>query len=348
MDRELSAREDGDLSGTLPDPATLALAREPHIPVSVLTGFLGSGKTTLIRSLLSQPAFAGTAVVVNEFGEIGLDHLLVEAAVAEDTILLEGGCLCCATRGDLVRALRSLLDRRQRAELPPYRRVVVETSGLADPAPILQTLMSDPLRLSRYRLASLTATLDAVLGVETLARFDEARRQAALADRIVLTKADLADESQKAATLAAVHQFSTAPIVLASDVVTSEAGAGLLFSATAGVDFGKRHEHHTHGAYASVARSIDRPLAWPRVEAWLAATLERCGSHLLRLKAVLAIETERAPVALHAVQHVIHRPERLAAWPAGLTQGRIVLIAEGLSPPVLDSMLDALTASVPA
>jgi G3E family GTPase len=344
MDRELRVRKDSDLSARLPDPATLALAREPLIPVGVLTGFLGSGKTTLIRSLLRQPAFEGTAVVVNEFGEIGLDHLLVEAAVSEDTVLLEGGCLCCATRGDLVRALRSLLDRRQRAELPPYRRVIVETSGLADPAPILQTLMSDPLRLSRYRLASLTATLDAVLGAETLARYGEARRQAALADRVVLTKADLADESQKAAAVTAVRQFSAAPIVLASDIVTSEAGAGLFSSASSGVGFGQFHEHHTHGAYASVARSLDRPLAWPRVEAWLAATVERCGSRLLRFKAVLAIESEQAPVALHAVQHVIHRPERLAAWPAGLAQGRIVLIAEGLSPAALDSMLDELTA----
>jgi G3E family GTPase len=335
MDRELNA--------TLPDPATLALVREPVIPVSVLTGFLGSGKTTLIRSLLSQPAFAGTAVVVNEFGEIGLDHLLVEAAVKEDTILLEGGCLCCATRGDLVRALRSLLDRRQRAELPPYRRVIVETSGLVDPAPILQTLMSDPLRLSRYRLASLTTTLDAVLGAETLARFDEARRQAALADRIVLTKADLADEAQRSAALAAVRQFSAAPIVLASDMVSSGAGE-LFWSTSTSVGSGERHEHHSHGVYASASRSLDRPLAWPRVEAWLDAIVERCGSRLLRLKAVLAIEDEQAPVALHAVQHVIHRPERLAAWPAGLAQGRIVLIAEGLSSAELDLMLDELTA----
>jgi len=344
MDRELRAQKGGDPSARLPDPATLVLAREPLIPVGVLTGFLGSGKTTLIRSLLRQPAFAGTAVVVNEFGEIGLDHLLVEAALGEDTILLEGGCLCCATRGDLVRALRSLLDRRQRAELPPYRRVIVETSGLADPAPILQTLMSDPLRLSRYRLASLTATLDAVLGADTLQRYDEARRQAALADRIVLTKADLAEESQKAAAVAAVRQFSAAPIVLASDVATSDDGAGLFSPASTGAGFGEFHEHHSHGAYASVARTLDGPLAWPRVEAWLGTAVERCGSRLLRLKAVLAIEGEQAPVALHAVQHVIHRPERLAAWPPGLAQGRIVLIAEGLSGAALDSMLDELIA----
>ena len=137
------------MKAALPDPGGLALLRQPSIPVAVLTGFLGSGKTTLIRSLLRDPAFEGTAVVVNEFGEVGLDHLLVEAVEKEDTILLDGGCLCCTTRGDLVRALRSLLDRRERAELPAYRRVIVETSGLADPAPILHTLMTDPLLASR-------------------------------------------------------------------------------------------------------------------------------------------------------------------------------------------------------
>jgi G3E family GTPase len=131
---------------------------------------------------------------------------------------------------------------------------------------------------------------------------------------------------------------------MASAVLTSDAGAGLFSPASTSAGVGELHEHHTHGAYASVARSLDRPLAWPRVEAWLAATVERCGSRLLRLKAVLAIEGEQAPVALHAVQHVIHRTEWLAAWPAGLARGRIVLIAEGLSPEALDSMLDELTA----
>jgi G3E family GTPase len=324
------------VTAALPDPAGLALVREAPIPVAVLTGFLGSGKTTLIRSLLRDPAFEGTAVVVNEFGEVGLDHLLVEAA-EEDTVLLEGGCLCCATRGDLVRALRSLLDRRERAELPAYRRVIVETSGLADPAPILQTLMSDPLRLSRYRLARLTATVDCLLGIETLRSYPEAARQVALADRILLTKTDLADEKRVAATTGAVRKLSAAPI--ASAASGPGAGAALFRPPSARVDPGALQGPHAHGAYATATRSVDRALAWPRVEAWLCDVVDQCGADLLRLKAVLAIEGEEAPVALHAVQHVIHRPERLPAWPDGMGQGRIVVVGHGLEPACFDRIL---------
>ncbi len=325
--------------GTLPDPASLTLAREEIIPVAVLTGFLGSGKTTLIRALLADPAFAGTAVVVNEFGEIGLDHLLIEASTKEDTILLEGGCLCCATRGDLVRALRSLLDRRERSELPPYRRVIVETSGLADPAPILQTMMSDPLRLSRYRLAGLTATIDALLGADTLARHIEARRQAALADRIVLTKEDLASDAQGKTALDAVRAISPAPVVS-----SSEFASGLFSPAPIPRDI---PHHHAHGDYATASRCIPQELAWPKIESWLADLVERCGPSLLRLKALLAIQGEDGPVVLHAVQHVIHRPERLSAWPAGLREGRITLIAEGISSAELDAMLAAFVSPPP-
>ena len=328
-----------ELTAELPDPASLRLVREAPIPVAIVTGFLGSGKTTLIRALLRDPGLEGTAVVVNEFGEAGLDHLLVESA-REDTVLLEGGCLCCATHGDLVRALRSLLDRRERAELPAYRRVVVETSGLADPAPILQTLMSDPLRLSRYRLASLTATVDGLLGSDTLDRYAESSRQVALADRILITKTDLADEAQMAATVGAVRCRSLAPI---EPVAWGRGNGAALFqpslrSRTPEGD----HGTHTHGPYATVTRSVDRALAWPRVEAWLANAVDRHGAELLRVKALLAIEGEEGPVLLQAVQHVVHRPERLAAWPEGMQEGRIVMIGCGLEAEALRRMVDEL------
>jgi G3E family GTPase len=325
------------VKAALPDPGGLALLRQPSIPVAVLTGFLGSGKTTLIRSLLRDPAFEGTAVVVNEFGEVGLDHLLVEAAEKEDTILLDGGCLCCATRGDLVRALRSLLDRRERAELPAYRRVIVETSGLADPAPILQTLLSDPLRLSRYRFARLTATVDCMLGAETLQRYGEARRQVAIADGIYLTKTDLADEAQIAAAHAAIQTLSAASI--ASGLSGQGAGAALFRPSAENINPGEFNVHHTHGAYFTVTRSLSRALAWSKVESWLGKVVDQCGADLLRLKAILAIEGEAAPVVLHAVQHVIHRPERLAAWPDGVAQGQIVMIGQGSDPGHFDRLL---------
>jgi G3E family GTPase len=323
----------------LPDPASLALIRETPIPVAIITGFLGSGKTTLIRTLLQDTDMQGTAVVVNEFGEVGLDHLLLEAA-RDDTVLLEGGCLCCAARGDLVRALRSLLDRRERAELPAYRRVIVETSGLADPVPILQTLMSDPLRLSRYKLGALTATVDCLLGVDTLDRYAEAGRQVVLADRVLITKTDLTDEAQLAATKSAVRDLTAASIESAAS--GRRPGEDLFQPLSRNIDFGVPHTPHRSGAYAAVTRSIDRALPWPRVEAWLRGAVNRCGPALLRLKAILDIEGEDKPVVLHAVQQVIHRPERLPDWPDGPRQGQIVIIGHGLDRSYLDQLLDEL------
>ncbi|MGF1611683.1 MAG: CobW family GTP-binding protein, partial [Kiloniellales bacterium] len=168
------------------DPDDLAVPDEP-LPVSVLTGFLGSGKTTLLRRLLAHPAMDETAVIINEFGEIGLDHLLVEKA-DEDTVLLNSGCLCCSVRGDLVETMRRLFKQRVRKEVPPFLRLVIETTGLADPAPILHTLMNDPLLSARYRLDGVIATGDAATGAATLDRQAESVKQAAVADRLLLTK----------------------------------------------------------------------------------------------------------------------------------------------------------------
>jgi G3E family GTPase len=328
----------GDLAAALPDAAGLVLDRQAPIPVAVLTGFLGSGKTTLIRGLLRDPCFAETAVVVNEIGEIGLDHLLLESA-REDVLLLEGGCLCCAAHGDLVRALRALLDRSERGELPVFRRVVVETSGLADPAPVLLSLMSDPLRLSRFKPAGLTVTADCVLGIETLARHDEAIRQVVLADRILLTKTDLVDAQRRQVTIDALRRHSQAPIL----PVSAESAGPILFRpAIRDIDWPGLAMPHRHGAYVTASRRIERPLAWPRVDSWLRATVETLGPRLLRLKALLAIEGEDRPVALHAVQHMIHLPERLTAWPDGQRRGRIVMIAESVEPGLLHAMLEEL------
>ena len=327
------------MNAPLPDPATLTLAREAAIPVAVLTGFLGSGKTTLIRALLADPAFAGTAVVVNEFGEIGLDHLLLEAA-GEDTVLLEGGCLCCASQGDLVRALRTLLARRERAELPAYRRVIVETSGLADPAPILQTMMLDPLRLSRYRLARVTAAVDGQLGIETLRRHSEAVRQVAFADEILITKTDLIDDDRLAATRAAVRAVSQAPIT----ETRARRGLDASLFQPAGPNIGReiRETTHHHGNYTTLSSRFAGALPWAKVDGWLGRVVSRCEGKLLRLKALLAIEDEEAPVLLQVVQHVIHRPERLASWPETRRESRIVLIAEGIEQGVLVQLLDEL------
>jgi G3E family GTPase len=168
-------------------------AAEQRIPVTVLTGFLGSGKTTLLNKLLRRPELADTAVIINEFGEIGLDHLLVEKSDDEGMVTLNSGCLCCTVRGDLVRTMSELFLKRSRGEVSQFKRMVVETTGLADPAPILHTLMTDPLLASRYRLDGVVTTVDGVNGASTLDNHEEAIKQAAVADRILLTKVDIAD-----------------------------------------------------------------------------------------------------------------------------------------------------------
>jgi G3E family GTPase len=168
-------------------------AAEERIPVTVLTGFLGSGKTTLLNRLLRRPELADTAVIINEFGEIGLDHLLVEKSDDEGMVTLNSGCLCCTVRGDLVRTMSELFLKRSKGEVTPFKRMVVETTGLADPAPILHTLMTDPLLASRYRLDGVVTTVDGVNGASTLDNHEEAVKQAAVADRLLLTKVDIAD-----------------------------------------------------------------------------------------------------------------------------------------------------------
>jgi G3E family GTPase len=183
-------------------------AAEQRIPVTVLTGFLGSGKTTLLNKLLRRPELADTAVIINEFGEIGLDHLLVEKSDDEGMVTLNSGCLCCTVRGDLVRTMSELFLKRSRGEISQFKRMVVETTGLADPAPILHTLMTDPLLASRYRLDGVVTTVDGVNGSSTLDNHEEAIKQAAVADRLLLTKVDIADAPKLEALKHRLHHLN--------------------------------------------------------------------------------------------------------------------------------------------
>jgi G3E family GTPase len=305
-------------------------------PVTVLTGFLGAGKTTLLNHLLRHPAFARTAVLVNEFGEIGIDHLLVEK-LDENTVLLNAGCLCCTVRGDLTRVLREMLPRARRDEIS---RVVIETTGLAEPAPILATLMTDPVVVSTYRLDGVVTVIDAVAGLTNLTERPEAMRQAAMADRIVLTKTDLADPAPLRTRLAALNPG--APVIVADQGAIDPAAilnAGLFNPATkipdvAGWLNAEAHDHHHHDhdeRVTSFCLTAEAPLHWQGLGLWLEMLIQTRGADLLRIKGILNLQGQDRPVAIHAVQHVLHPPALLPAWPEGDPRtSRIVFITQDM------------------
>ena len=331
------------------------------IPINVVTGFLGSGKTTLLQRLLGSPALANTAVLVNEFGEIGLDHHLLQG-VAEGILLLDNGCVCCALRGDLQASLRQLFSDRERGRVPPFKRVVLETSGLADPVPIAYTLMAEPVLQHHFRLANVIATVDALNGAGQLARYGETRKQAALADRLVLTKTDLAEAGQVAALRDALRALNPAAALL--DAGSPALDAVALLAGDAYDDDGRRGElerlmaaeqddtagaGHRHGAgIASFTLAYDRPVDWTAFGVWLTLLLHRHGDKVLRVKGLVGVAGLDAPVLINAVQHVVHPPVHLGAWPDAQRTSRLIFILDGLAPEKLKASLatfNALAAS---
>ena len=328
-----------------------SLPNEP-IAASLITGFLGSGKTTLLNRLLQHPGMGETAVIVNEFGEIGLDHLLIETAL-DNAVLLKSGCLCCTLRGDLVDTLASLFDRRRRGEVPRFRRVLIETTGLADPAPILHALMGDPGVTRHYRCDHVVTTVDAVNALGQLATHYESAKQAAVADRLVLTKSDIAS----AAAITALRERlrglnATAPILT---VVQGAIEPDALFGPTQGgweaAAFGLApHEHeddghddHRHGI-SSHCLTPEAPLPWTRFSRWLEALAALRGPDLLRVKGIVAVEGRSRPVVIHAVQHVLHPPRELPDWPDADHRSRIVFITRNITPAALETSFRAAVA----
>ncbi|GAA0570959.1 GTP-binding protein [Craurococcus roseus] len=327
------------------------------IPVLVLTGFLGAGKTTLLGRLLHEPAWADTAVVVNEFGEVALDHALV--AASEDTLVsLSTGCLCCAARGDLAETLLDLWRRREAGAVPRYARVVVETSGLADPAPILHALMADAALAETHSLLTVAALVDAVHGGAALDRHPEARRQAMLADRLVLTKTDLAPDTaalearlrslNPAAPILAVGHGSVPPDWLLAPGAAHGGWADPdALAAWLDAVGGSAAPRHSPGL-AAIAIERDAPIPAAALALWMEGLVEHAGRRLLRLKGIVRLaEAPERPLAVHAIGHVAHPPRWLDRWPAeGNRRSRLVLIGQGIPRHFPARLLAAVEAEV--
>jgi G3E family GTPase len=341
------------------------------IPVTLLTGFLGSGKTTVLNHVLKAPGMAASAVVVNEFGAIGLDHLLVEPG-REDIVLLNSGCLCCTVRGDIAETLGRLGRLVDSGRVPRFERVVIETTGLADPAPILHTLMTDSAIVGRYGIDGVVTTVDAASGAATLERQPEAVKQAAVADRLLLTKEDLAPPGA-AASLAAhlVRLNPGAPIRRVAHGAIDPAalfGLGLFDPETKSPDVRRwlneagfeAHDHaqrpdgfsdvNRHDSrIASFCIVRERPLAWAALSAWLDALSVMRGEDLLRLKGIAAlVESPDRPVVLHGVQHIFHPPVRLPRWPSADRRTRLVFITRDLDRAAIERTLSAFEEGVPS
>jgi len=359
----------------VPAPRENALGPSEPIPLTVLTGFLGAGKTSLLNRLITDPALAETAVIINEFGEIGLDHLLVKP-IREGVLLLQSGCLCCTLRGDLVDALEQLLRDLDNGRAV-FRRVVLETTGLADPVPVLQTTMAHPYLVMRYRLDGVIAVVDAMNGAATLDAHMEAVKQVAVADRIVLTKTDLltAPDGQRGheALVARLHRLNPAAPIL--DAAANEASPERLLTCglfdparkipdvkrwLAADAYAERvgdHGHHQH--HHDVNRHDDRIRAFSfatdaaipaaMFDMFLELVRSVHGPNLLRLKGIVKLaETPASPVVIHGVRHIFHPVVRLPRWPDGDERTRIVLITRDLDPDAVKRLFDAfLGASAP-
>jgi G3E family GTPase len=350
-----------------PEDASLS-----HTPVTILTGFLGSGKTTLLNRALRDPAMANTAVVINEFGEVGLDHML--AARSDDTIMvLENGCLCCTVFGDLVTTLNNLYHAREDGEIPRFDHVVIETSGLADPSPLIQAFFSDPTLAGLYRIGAVVATVDAVNGPATLDNHIESVRQVALADHILLTKLDLVGKADAEGALTArLRRLNPAARISRIDDPALEVGALLR---AAGLDPGAAgadprawlnaaayeqhhvhddhdhhgdHDHHDHHGLhdrdiASFCFIREQPIPREALRLLLDALQQNLGPNLLRVKGLVHVAEEPdRPAVIQGAQHLLHNLSWLARWPDEDRRSKLVFITQGFDRAEVEDMIAVL------
>ncbi len=334
-----------------------------RIPVNVLTGFLGSGKTSLLNRLLRDPLFNNCAVLINEFGDIGIDHHLVDR-VDGDMVLLQSGCICCTIRGDLATAMRDLYDRRERGEIPAFVRLVIETTGLADPVPVLSTVMYDRVLQHHFRVGNVVTTVDGVNGAANLGQYPECQKQAAVADRLVITKLDIADAAQTPALYAQLARVNPGAPCLALNAVQLDARSLLgvdafdlssksdevaqwlqsprqrnYLSLGASAAAGAKANANVHRDIVAFALDLPETVDWTVFSVWLSLLLHAHGAQILRVKGLLNVEGADAPVVVHGVQQLVHPPSHLERWPTADRSSRLVFIVRGLEPkPIQDSL----------
>lgn len=339
------------------------------IPVTLLTGFLGSGKTTVLNHLVRQPELADALVIINEFGEMPLDHMLVAHSTENPVMEMSSGCLCCTIRSDLAQTLRDITWRFSRNGRRQFRRVLIETTGLADPAPIIHTLMTHPQVAKHYRLDGIVATVDLATGNATLDRHPEAVRQAAIADCLLLTKADMVDNDQRQTLLQrldAINPAAPRHIIKRGEITASKVLDLGLFSTDGKTPDVKQWLHeaayredaqqdaaaHHHGTthhddhIQAFCFTVDEPVSEGSLDAWLELLLNLVGTNILRIKGILNIQGKDQPVVIHGVQHILYPPTMLPAWPDTDRRSRLVFITRDVSRHEIEKILHVLRGSL--
>ena len=304
--------------------------RGARVPLVVVTGFLGAGKTTLIRNLLASPEGADTLVIVNEFGEVGIDDALLRTG-GDATVLLGNGCLCCTLRSDLQKTLVEVIAERARGELPPFQQIILETSGLADPVPILQTLTGDRGLASQIHVQAVVTVMDAVLAARTLDEAPEARRQVAVADRIILTKVDIAGDAAAHALEAEIATLNPAAAITRAD--NGRVAPAVILSDNAAVSepiYPPRERGRHADNVTSFVLRFQEPVDWAGFEQAMELLARLRGSDVLRAKGLLNVHGCSGPVVVHQVQHLSAKPVELEKWPDGDRASRLVFITRGM------------------